>query len=65
MLNRYSPTKTETASEGGLGPTAEEMGVVDKRYRNEPTHVNVERSSQSLRVASGTCWRRAELRTGG
>ena len=27
-LNRYSPAKTETASEGGLDPTAEEIGVV-------------------------------------
>ena len=54
-LNRYSLTKTETASEGGLDPTAEEIGVVAKRYRNEPRYVNVERSGQSLRVASDTC----------
>ena len=45
MINRYSSTKTETASESGLDPTAEEIGVVGKRYRNEPTYVNVERSS--------------------
>ena len=35
LINRYSPTKTETASEGGLDPTAEEIRVVYRRYHDE------------------------------
>ena len=30
------PTKTETASEGGLNPTVESIGVVAKRYHRQP-----------------------------
>ena len=32
LINRYSPTKTETASEGGLDPTGEAIGVIDQHY---------------------------------
>ena len=51
VINRYSHTKTETASEGGLDPTAEEIGVVNQPYHNAPTYINVERPTRSLRVA--------------
>ena len=37
LINRYSPTKTETASEGGLDPTAEEIGIIDQFYHKTPT----------------------------
>ena len=49
-INGYSPTKTETASQDGLDPTAEEIGVV-RPYHNTPTYINVERLSRSLRAA--------------
>ena len=29
VINRYSPTKTETTSEGGLDLTVESIGMVD------------------------------------
>ena len=32
VINRYSPTKTETTSEGGLDPTVESIGVADQGY---------------------------------
>ena len=32
MINRCSPTKTETATEGGLDPTVESIGVVQETY---------------------------------
>ena len=37
---RYSLTKTETATEGGLDPTVESIGVVSERYHEAAEAVN-------------------------
>ncbi len=34
VINLYYLTKTETVQEDGLDPTAEEIGVVEKRYHD-------------------------------
>ena len=49
MINRRSLTKTETALEDGLDPTAEEIGVVQKTYHEAPMVVNG-RISQGNRI---------------
>ena len=61
VINRYSHTKTETASEGGLDPTAEEIGVVDQHYHNASTYISVARPSRSLTLRVGSTHRLLSL----
>ena len=39
LISRHSLTKTETALEDGLDPTAEEIGMVPRRYHEPPGDV--------------------------